>query len=84
MCNILLSWMNNTPIGCIITPVYISQVYTLMIQIYSKCGFIMTHTKIEEKTPSLLIEESLQSIYQKNSLLPLNIDSSLSTKKVNY
>lgn len=55
-----------------------------MIQIYSKCDFIMTHTNIEEKTPSLLIEESLQGIYLQNSLLPLNIDSSLSAKKVNY
>lgn len=44
----------------------------------------MTHTNIEEKTPSLLIEESLQGIYLQNSLLPLNIDSSLSAKKVNY
>ena len=52
-----------------------------MIQIYSKCDFIMTHTNIEEKTPSLLIEESLQGIYLQNSLLPLNIDSSLSAKK---
>lgn len=76
--------MNNTPDKCIIMPVYICQVYTLMIQIYSKCDFIMTHTNIEEKTPSLLIEESLQGIYLQNSLLPLNIDSSLSAKKVNY
>ena len=44
----------------------------------------MTHTNIEEKTPSLLIEESLQDIYRCNSLSPLNIDFSPYTQKINY